>query len=80
MKTYISEDEKIRHPFYTIMNLKGDDLLNELNSWSRLDLIEWLSWNDSNGIYKDEESLTEIGTILSKEEALEIITRQITEA
>jgi hypothetical protein len=78
MKTYISEDEKIRHPFYTIMNLKGDDLLNELNSWSRLDLIEWLSWNDSNGIYKDEESLTEIGTVLSKEEALEIMTRQIT--
>jgi hypothetical protein len=32
MKTYISEDEKIKHPFYTIMNLKGDDLLNELNS------------------------------------------------
>jgi hypothetical protein len=80
MKTYISEDEKYRHPYYTIMNLKGDDLLNELNSWSRLDLIEWLSWNDSNGIYKDEESLDEIGNVLIKEEALEIIVRQITEA
>jgi hypothetical protein len=80
MKTYINEDEKYRHPYYTIMNLKGNDLLNELNSWSRLDLIEWLSWNDSNGIYQDEESLDEIGTILSKEEALEIMTRQITEA
>jgi hypothetical protein len=79
MKTYISEDEKIRHPFYTIMYLKGDNLLNELNSWSRLDLIEWLSWNDSNGIYKDEESLTGIGTVLSKEAALEIMTRQITQ-
>jgi hypothetical protein len=60
------------------MNLKGDDLQNELNSWSSLDLIEWLSWNDSNGVYKDEESLTEIGTILSKEEALEIMMKQIT--
>jgi hypothetical protein len=60
------------------MNLKGDDLQNELNSWSRLDLIEWLSWNDSNGVYKDEESLIEIGTILSKEEALEIMMKQIT--
>jgi hypothetical protein len=78
MKTYISEDEKYRHPYYTIMNLKEDDLLNELNTWSRLDLIEWLSWNDSNGVYKDEESLTEIGTILSKEEALEIMMKQIT--
>jgi hypothetical protein len=79
MKTYISEDEKIRHPFYTIMNLKGDDLQNELNSWSRLDLIEWLSWNDSNGVYKDEESLAEFDNVLSKEEALEIMTRQITQ-
>jgi hypothetical protein len=80
MKTYISEDEKYRHPYYTIMNLKEDDLINELKSWSRLDLIEWLSWNDSNGIYKDEESLDEMGNVLIKEEALEIMTRQITEA
>jgi hypothetical protein len=50
------------------MDLKGDVLLNELNSWSRLDLIEWLSWSDS-GVYKDEESLAEFDNILSKEEA-----------
>jgi hypothetical protein len=48
------------------MDLKGDVLLNELNSWSRLDLIEWLSWSDSNGVYKDEESLAEFDNILSK--------------
>lgn len=77
MKIFISEDEKTRHPFYTIMDLKGDVLFNELNSWSRLDLIEWLSWNDSNGVYKDEESLSEFGNILSKEEAIEIMIRQI---
>jgi hypothetical protein len=63
MKTYISEDEKIRHPFYTIMNLKGAILFNELNSWSRLDLIEWLSWNDSNRVYEDEESLDEFNNV-----------------
>jgi hypothetical protein len=55
-----------RHPFYTIMDLKGDVLFSELNSWSRLDLIEWLSWNDSNGVYKDEESLAEFQIILSR--------------
>jgi hypothetical protein len=77
MKIFISEDEKTRHPFYKIMDLKGDILLNELNSWSRLDLIEWLCWNDSNGVYKDEESLSEFGNILSKEEAIEIMIRQI---
>jgi hypothetical protein len=77
MKIFISEDEKTRHPFYTIMDLKGDVLFNELNSWSRLDLIEWLCWNDQNGIYKDEESLAEFNNILSREEAIEIMTRQI---
>lgn len=77
MKIFISEDEKTRHPFYTIMDLKGDVLFNELNSWSRLDLIEWLCWNDSNGVYKDEESLAEFDNTLSKEEAIEIMTRQI---
>lgn len=79
MNIFIDEDEKYRHPFYKIMELKGDDLLKELNSWSRLDLIEWLSWNDSNGVYKDEESLAEFDNILSKEEAIEIMTRQITQ-
>ena len=80
MAIYISEDEKARHPYYTIMDLRDDDLSNELSRWSRYDLIEWLSWNDRNGVYKDEESIAEFGNILSKEEAIEIITRQITEA
>jgi hypothetical protein len=39
MKIFISEDEKARHPFYKIMELKGDVLFNKLNTWSRLDLI-----------------------------------------
>ncbi len=80
MRIYISEEEKLRHPYYTLMDLKGEALETELNSWSRLDLIEWLSWNDRNGVYKDEDSIREFDNILSKEEAIEIITRQITEA
>ena len=62
------------------MELSGENLQSELNTWSREDLIEWLSWNDRNGVYKDEDSLREFDNILSKEEAIEIITRQITEA
>lgn len=80
MSTYIEEDEKHRHPYYKIMELKGDLLVKELNTWSRLDLIEWLSWNDKNGVYKDDQSLKEFGNILGKEEAIEIIARQITES
>ncbi|WP_379853682.1 hypothetical protein [Flavobacterium xylosi] len=62
------------------MELRGDELEGELNTWSRLDLIAWLCWNDRNGVYKDEQSLQEFDNILSKEEAIEIITRQITQA
>jgi hypothetical protein len=80
MNIYISDEEKLRHPYYKLMELSGDALQSELNSWSREDLIEWLSWNDRNGVYKDEDSLREFDSILDKEEAIEIITRQIAEA
>ena len=80
MSIYISEEEKLNHPYYKLMELKGQDLEIELNSWSRLELIEWLCWNDRNGVYRDDQSLQEFDNILSKEESIEIITRQITEA
>lgn len=34
-------------------------------------MIEWLSWNDRNGVYRDDESLQEFGNTVSKEEAIE---------
>jgi hypothetical protein len=80
MNKIISEEEKLKNPYYKLMELRGEVLETELNTWNRLDLIEWLSWNDRNGVYKDEESMQEFGNILSKEEAIEIISRQITEA
>ena len=80
MNMYINEEEKLKQPNYKLMELKGEVLETELNSWSRLDLIEWLCWNDRNGVYKDDESLQEFGNTVSKEEAIEIISRQITEA
>lgn len=73
------DDEKLKHPNYKITELKDVELETELNSWSRLDLIEWLCWNDKNGVYKDEQSLNEFGNIVSKKEAIEIMTRQILE-
>jgi hypothetical protein len=79
MNIYISEDEKLKHPYYKLTELKGEALETVLDSWSRLDLIEWLCWNDRNGVYRDDESLQEFGNTVSKDEAIEIITRQITE-
>ena len=80
MSIYIIEEEKLKHPYYKLMELRGVTLETELNSWSRLDLIEWLCWNDRNGIYRDVESFQELGNMVSKIEAIEIITRQITGA
>ena len=79
MDPFINEERKLAHPFYKLMELSGNKLHIELNSWSRVDLIEWLCWNDRNGVYKDDDSLREFENILSKDEAVEIITRQITE-
>ncbi|MNQ93875.1 hypothetical protein D3C85_1093610 [compost metagenome] len=80
MNKILSEEEKLKHPYYKLMELRGDALETELNSWSRLDLIEWLCWNDRNGVYRDEDSLQEFGNTVSKKEAIEIISRQITQA
>jgi hypothetical protein len=63
--------------FYEIMNLQRDELSATLQTWTRTELIEWLCWNDRNGVYKDKETMQEFGYIVSKEEAMEIITRQI---
>lgn len=65
--------------YYKLMELRGDALQLKLNSWSRNELITWLKWNDPNGVYRDEDSLREFDNILGKPEAMEIITRQITE-
>lgn len=62
---------------YRIMELQGDELINEINSCSRETIIKWLQWNDRNGIYTDEQSLKEFGNILSREEGIEIMTRHI---
>lgn len=53
------------------------ELRTELKNWSRKDLIEWLTWNDPNGIYNDEQSMDELGNILTYEEGVEIMINQI---
>ena len=80
MNTNLSEKEKLNHPYYRIMELRGEELNEKLNSWSRLELIDWLCWNDRNGVYTDEDSLGEFGDVLTKERAIEIITDMITES
>lgn len=59
------------------MERTDDDPTATLKSWTTMELIEWLCWNDSNGIYNDEDSLRELGEILNKEKAIGIIIGQI---
>lgn len=79
MNNYLTEKEKLNHPYYSLMELKGEELNEKLNSLSRLELIDWLCWNDRNGVYSDEDSLREFGNTLTKERAMEIITEMISE-
>lgn len=79
MNSYHNDKGKLNHPYYRIMELRGEELTNKLNSWSRLELIDWLCWNDRNGVYTDEDSLREFGDILTKERAIKIITEMILE-
>ena len=55
------------------------ELLILINRLTREDIIEWLMWNDPNGIYSDEQSLKELGNIMEREEGMEIMLRQAEE-
>lgn len=62
---------------YAVMDLPEDKLLVLVRGMGREELIDWLSWNDRNGIYRDEDSLAEFGNVMTKEEGEEIMFRQI---
>lgn len=68
---------EIEHPNYKLISMNEEELKSELKNWCREDLISWLSWNDPNGIYKDSDSLSELGNIMSYEEGVSIILKQI---
>ena len=66
-----------KSPNYMITFFDEPKLREELKGWCREDLIAWLKWNDPNGIYADQESLDEIGTIMTFQEGVEIIVKQV---
>ena len=62
---------------YQIMELRGEAHQKEIAMLKRHHIIDWLQWNDPNGIYTDEASMQEFGNVMSIEEGIEIMTRQI---
>jgi hypothetical protein len=71
--------KKTGYPYIKIVEITDAELLMLVDGLSREDIIEWLMWNDPNGIYSDEQSLKEMGNIMSRAEGLEILLRQAEE-
>lgn len=73
---YTKEELIAKNPKYRYKFMTEIELRNELRNWNREDLINWLCWNDPNGIYRDDESIAELGNIMTYEEGVEIMLRQ----
>jgi hypothetical protein len=63
--------------FYSIMDATDEVLNNFFNDATREELIEWLSWNDGNGVYNDEDHMNEFDCIMTKYDAIENMKNQI---
>lgn len=42
-------------------------------------MLNWLQWNDPNGTYLDEDSIREFDRVATREEAHDLIIKQIIE-
>jgi len=60
-----------------IAEIPLEKLLLLIPAMSREDIVNWLSWNDHKGVYTDEHSLKELGNIMTRDEGIEIMIRQI---
>jgi hypothetical protein len=67
------------YDYQSLTALSEEKLVLLANAMRREDIIEWLAWNDPNGIYYDEQSLKELGNTMSRSEGLEILLRQVEE-
>ena len=63
---------------YGAMNLHSS--MDELESFSYQDCVNWLQFNDSNGCYSIEDQMEEFGDIADLEEMKEMILSQCLDA
>ena len=63
--------------FYSIMEADDETLNKFFEEVTREELILWLSWNDANGVYTDEDSMSEFDRLMTKEEGIECMKNQI---
>jgi len=67
------------YSYHSFAELPVEKLVLVVNGMTRADIIEWLAWNDPNGIYHDEQSYKELGNVMTRVEGIEILLRQIEE-
>jgi len=67
------------YSFADFAEIPLDNLLLLIPAMTRQDIVCWLAWNDPNGIYQDNQSLKELGNIMTRDEGIEIMLRQIEE-
>ena len=60
-----------------ITEFRRHELLTLIQLMSREQIIEWLEWNDHNGVYNDKDSMDEFGRIMAKSEGESIMFCQI---
>ena len=65
--------------YYEVMDLAEQNLDMFLKHTPREEIIDWLQWNDPNGVYTDNASMSEFGNIVTKEEGVGIMKRQVLE-
>ncbi|KAE8546188.1 hypothetical protein [Marinobacter nauticus] len=51
--------------------------LDILTNGTRQQVIDWLTWNDHNGVYTDEDCINEGLPVLTLEQAREIMRNQL---
>lgn len=68
------------YSFAEFAEIPLENMLLLIPGMTRNDIIAWLSWNDPNGIYLDEQSLKELGNFMTRDEGIEIMIRQIEES
>jgi hypothetical protein len=67
------------YPYIRLIEISNTELAGVIGKLSRYDIIEWLMWNDRNGVYSDPDSLREFGAVMTKEESVQILLRQVAE-
>lgn len=72
--------KKSGYSYADISEIPLENLLLLIPAMSRANIIDWLSWNDPNGIYNDKQSLKELGNLMTRDEGIEIMLRQIEES